>query len=45
MPLQAGKPQNTEISMLLFCVTMNFINGRIFYEKIYRRRKVYERGN
>ena len=45
MPIQVGKPQNTEISMLLLCMIMNSINGRIFYEKIYRRRKVYERGN
>ena len=37
--------QNIEISMLLFYGTMSFINGRIFYEKIYRRRKIYERGN
>ena len=37
--------QNIEISTSLFYGTMSFINGRIFYEKIYRRRKIYERGN
>ena len=35
--------QNIEISTSLFYGTMSFINGRIFYEKIYRRRKIYER--
>ena len=37
--------QNIEISTSLFYGTMSFINGRIFYEKIYSSRKIYERGN
>ena len=45
LPTGGRMSQNIEISTLLFCGTMSFIKGRIFYEKIYRRRKIYERGN